>query len=203
MSKILKTIALDNFEELQENYVVKWNCFGEEYFKIINITDSKIFGVPFKEIKERVFKNVTERKKIYENIKIVISKTKLKKYPIDVYGKHLSNLEKKQEEKVERKEKRELKEEIKEEAQHDRDDRSYIETKFDELKKELQEFIHSSVDSAVSMLKTEGKDYGCKYIPMTFDEVAKIGVKSLGERNLKYVFELNGKLIFMGEKKKK
>jgi DNA mismatch repair ATPase MutS len=200
--KVLKTVKV-NDESIKVNFVIRCTKRYDGYLKVVHVSDSFLLCVPFKEVKDRIFAGIRERTKFYNSIGVKLHKIKNKNWDVEIYGKHLSNLEKKVEEKEQRKEKRELKVETEQESKKEAEEISFIENRFKELEKEIVSKMNDKIDSVVDVLRNEGKYYGFKYHDFSVDDVAKKGIKKLGEEGYRYVFELNGKLVFIREGGKK
>lgn len=199
--KVLKTVKV-NSDELKENFIVRCEKRSGEVLKIVHINNEMLLCVPYKEVKDKIFGGVRERSNFYKTIAVKLYRVKNKDWDVEVYGKHLSNLEKKAEEKIEKKEKREMKSEIENDSKKEMEELSFLEKRFAELEKELINKMNTKIDSVVDTLRNEGKYYGFKYYDFTFDEVAKTGIKKLGEDGYRFVFDINNKLVFIREGKK-
>lgn len=199
--KVLKTVKV-NSDELKENFIVRCEKRSSEILKIVHISNNTLLCVPYKEVKDKIFGGVRERKNFYKTIAVKLYKEKNKNWDVEVFGKHLSNLEKKTEEKEIRSKEKGLRVEIEQESKKESEELSFMEKKFAEIEKDLQNRINSKIDSAVDTIRNEGKYYGFKYYDFTFDEVAKMGIKKLGEDGYRFVFDINNKLVFIRDNKK-
>jgi len=200
--KVLKTIKV-NSDELKENFIIRCEKRSGEVLKIVSVNNEVVLCVPYKEVKDKIFGGVRERKNFYKTIAVKLYKVKNKDWDVEVYGKHLSNLEKKKEEKEIRTEKKGLRIEIEQESKKEMSDLSFIEKRFAELEKVLISKMNDKIDSVVDTLRNEGKYYGFKYYEFTIDEVAHKGIKKLGEEGYKFVFDINNKLVFIKDGGKK
>lgn len=199
--KVLKTVKV-NSDELKENFIIRCEKRNAEVLKIVHINSERLLCVPYKEVKDKIFGGVRERSNFYKTIAVKLYRVKNKDWDVEVYGKHLSNLEKKVEERIEKKAQKELRVEIENDSKKEMEGLSFLEKRFAELEKEILSKMDSKIDAVVNTLRNEGKYYGFKYYDFTIDEVAQKGIKKLGEEGYRFVFDINNKLIFIKEGKK-
>lgn len=165
---------------------------NQEMLKKLSIEKIKMLIEKKRELKK--FKTV---KQLKEELKTRIKEQKTKKRGKAGIEFSKEKLLQEQEERNEykRNKRKEMKDEN-EKTKLSRQMKLYIDQVLNEKKNEIIEKFENVFREEVKKLNKEGLFYNCEYLTLSMDEIAKRGIKNLGQKGWIYSFELNGKIVF-------